>query len=63
MRFIRFKSILMLNVFQVLHACYSRASPSAVVENPQLVVWSESVADILDLDPKEIGRICRIVRD
>nr|GEZ88155.1 putative UPF0061 protein [Tanacetum cinerariifolium] len=38
---------------EVLHACYSRVSPSAEVENPKLVAWSESVADILDLDPKE----------
>ncbi|RWV89062.1 hypothetical protein GW17_00048810 [Ensete ventricosum] len=38
---------------QVLHACYSRVSPSAKVENPELVAWSESVAELLDLDPKE----------
>ncbi|GJU95636.1 UPF0061 protein azo1574 [Tanacetum coccineum] len=41
---------------EVLHACYSRVSPSAEVENPKLVAWSESVADILDLDPKEFER-------
>ncbi|XP_076896586.1 uncharacterized protein LOC143549597 [Bidens hawaiensis] len=41
---------------EVLHACYSRVAPSAEVENPQLVVWSESVADILDLDLKEFER-------
>ncbi|XP_024983885.1 uncharacterized protein LOC112519822 isoform X1 [Cynara cardunculus var. scolymus] len=41
---------------EVLHACYSKVSPSAEVENPQLVVWSESVADILDLDSKEFER-------
>lgn len=38
---------------QVLHACYSKVSPSAEVENPQLVAWSESVAELLDLDSKE----------
>ncbi|KAK6937063.1 Protein adenylyltransferase SelO [Dillenia turbinata] len=41
---------------QVLHACYSRVSPSVEVENPQLVAWSESVAELLDLDPKEFER-------
>lgn len=24
------------------------------MENPQLVAWSESVAELLDLDPKEL---------
>lgn len=28
-------------------------SPSAEVEDPKLVAWSESVANLLDLDPKE----------
>ncbi|PPS05440.1 hypothetical protein GOBAR_AA15230 [Gossypium barbadense] len=28
----------------------------AEVENPKLVAWSDSVADLLDLDPKEFGR-------
>ncbi|XP_034687630.1 protein adenylyltransferase SelO [Vitis riparia] len=41
---------------QVLHACYTKISPSAEVENPQLVAWSESVAELLDLDPKEFER-------
>nr|GEY84735.1 hypothetical protein [Tanacetum cinerariifolium] len=41
---------------QVFHACYSKVSPSVQVENPQLVAWSESVAEILDLDPKEFER-------
>ncbi|KAL2470498.1 hypothetical protein Adt_38634 [Abeliophyllum distichum] len=41
---------------QVLHACYSKVSPSAEVENPQLVAWSDSVSDLLDLDPKEFTR-------
>ncbi|KAJ8770830.1 hypothetical protein K2173_021745 [Erythroxylum novogranatense] len=41
---------------QVLHACYTEVSPSAEVENPQLVAWSESVAELLDLDPKEFER-------
>jgi hypothetical protein len=27
--------------------------PSAEVENPELVAWSDSVADLFDLDPKE----------
>lgn len=38
---------------QVLHACYSKVSPSVAVDDPQLVAWSESVAEILDIDPKE----------
>ncbi|GMH11506.1 hypothetical protein Nepgr_013347 [Nepenthes gracilis] len=38
---------------QVLHACYTEISPSAEVDNPQLVAWSESVAELLDLDPSE----------
>ncbi|XP_075507116.1 uncharacterized protein LOC142543633 [Primulina tabacum] len=41
---------------QVFHACYSKVSPSAEVENPQLVAWSDSVAELLDLDPKEFER-------
>eukprot|EP00262_Sarcandra_glabra_P011968 TRINITY_DN2977_c0_g1_i1.p1 TRINITY_DN2977_c0_g1~~TRINITY_DN2977_c0_g1_i1.p1 ORF type:complete len:647 (-),score=91.90 TRINITY_DN2977_c0_g1_i1:109-2049(-) len=41
---------------QVLHACYTKVSPSAEVENPELVVWSESVAELLDLHPKEFER-------
>uniref|UniRef100_A0A0C9RMU2 Selenoprotein O n=1 Tax=Wollemia nobilis TaxID=56998 RepID=A0A0C9RMU2_9CONI len=41
---------------QVLHACYTKVSPSAPVDNPQLVVWSNSVADLLNLDPKEFKR-------
>nr|XP_027092172.1 uncharacterized protein LOC113712772 [Coffea arabica] len=40
----------------VLHACYTKVSPSAEVENPQLVAWSESVAESLDLDSKEFER-------
>ncbi|XWS52452.1 hypothetical protein CRYUN_Cryun11dG0071600 [Craigia yunnanensis] len=39
---------------QVLHACYTKVLPSAEVENPMLVAWSDSVADLLDLDPKEL---------
>lgn len=38
---------------QVLHACYTKVSPSAEVENPQLVAWSDLVAEALDLDPEE----------
>ncbi|KZV44359.1 selenoprotein O [Dorcoceras hygrometricum] len=41
---------------QVFHSCYSKVSPSAEVENPQLVAWSDSVAELLDLDPKEFER-------
>ncbi|EEF48836.1 protein adenylyltransferase SelO [Ricinus communis] len=41
---------------QVLHACFSKVFPSAEVENPQLVAWSESVAVLLDLDLKEFER-------
>ncbi|KAL5719533.1 hypothetical protein ACHQM5_012293 [Ranunculus cassubicifolius] len=41
---------------EVLHACYSKVSPSVQVENPQLVAWSESVAELLDLDPAEFER-------
>ncbi|KAK7390709.1 hypothetical protein VNO78_18733 [Psophocarpus tetragonolobus] len=41
---------------EVLHACYSKVSPSVEVDNPQLVAWSEPVADLLDLDHKEFGR-------
>lgn len=41
---------------QVLHACYTKVSPSAQVENPELVAWSDSVAQLLDLDPREFER-------
>ncbi|CAH9072235.1 unnamed protein product [Cuscuta europaea] len=41
---------------EVLHACYTKVSPSGEVENPQLVAWSESVAKLLELDPKEFER-------
>ncbi|XP_071712364.1 uncharacterized protein [Rutidosis leptorrhynchoides] len=41
---------------QVFHACYSKVSPSVQVESPQVVAWSESVAEALDLDPKEFER-------
>ncbi|CAA2965574.1 Hypothetical predicted protein [Olea europaea subsp. europaea] len=41
---------------QVLHACYSKVSPSVEVENPQLVAWSDSVAELLDLNHKEFTR-------
>ncbi|CAM8955704.1 unnamed protein product [Rhodiola kirilowii] len=41
---------------QVYHACYSKVSPSVEVDNPVLVAWSESVAQLLDLDPKEFER-------
>lgn len=41
---------------QVFRACYTKVSPSVEVEDPQLVAWSESVAELLDLDPKEFER-------
>ncbi|XP_051141929.1 uncharacterized protein LOC127258907 [Andrographis paniculata] len=41
---------------EVLHACYTTVFPSAEVDNPQLVAWSESVAELLDLDPREFER-------
>ncbi|CAN4104772.1 unnamed protein product [Withania somnifera] len=41
---------------QVLHACYTKVLPSVPVNNPQLVAWSESVAELLDLDPREFER-------
>lgn len=41
---------------EVLHACYTKVSPSAEVDNPQLVAWSESVAKLLELDPEEFER-------
>ncbi|KAK1356133.1 Selenoprotein O [Heracleum sosnowskyi] len=41
---------------EVLHACYTKVSPSVEVENPELVAWSESVAELLDLDPGEFQR-------
>ncbi|KAF8118153.1 hypothetical protein N665_0006s0146 [Sinapis alba] len=41
---------------EVLHACYSKVSPSVQVDDPQLVSWSDSVAELLDLDPKEFER-------
>jgi len=41
---------------QVLHACYTKVSPSVQVEKPELVAWSDSVAQLLDLDPREFER-------
>ncbi|XP_062228816.1 uncharacterized protein LOC133926763 [Phragmites australis] len=41
---------------EVLHACYTKVSPSAKVDNPKLVAWSDSVADLLDLDHNEFER-------
>ncbi|KAH9301664.1 hypothetical protein KI387_013247, partial [Taxus chinensis] len=41
---------------QVLHACYTKVYPSVLVDNPQLVVWSNSVAELLNLDSKEFER-------
>ncbi|XP_062232978.1 uncharacterized protein LOC133930356 isoform X2 [Phragmites australis] len=41
---------------EVLHACYTKVSPSAKVENPKLVAWCDSVADLLHLDHKEFER-------
>lgn len=42
-----------LNYLQVFRSCYTKVSPSAEVDNPQLVAWSDSVAELLDLDPRE----------
>ncbi|KAL3351084.1 hypothetical protein AABB24_019603, partial [Solanum stoloniferum] len=39
---------------EVLHACYTKVLPSVPVNNPQLVALSESVAELLELDPREI---------
>ncbi|GAU12066.1 hypothetical protein TSUD_00320, partial [Trifolium subterraneum] len=41
---------------EVLHACYTKVSPSVQVDDPQLVIWSQSVADLLELDNKEFER-------
>ncbi|KAI3449907.1 hypothetical protein Pfo_006572 [Paulownia fortunei] len=41
---------------EVLHACYTKVSPSAEVDNPQLVAWTDSVAELLDLDAQEFER-------
>ncbi|KAH7293447.1 hypothetical protein KP509_28G026000 [Ceratopteris richardii] len=43
-------------VRQVLHACYTKVSPSVEVTNPKLVSWSDSCAELLDLDPSEFDR-------
>lgn len=43
-------------VRQVLHSCYTKVSPSVKVNNPELVSWSKSCAEILDLDPHEFER-------
>ncbi|XP_002972273.2 uncharacterized protein LOC9651291 [Selaginella moellendorffii] len=43
-------------VRQVMKACYSRVSPSAKVKDPKLVAWSDSVAELLELDPAEFKR-------
>ncbi|KAH0888133.1 hypothetical protein HID58_050562 [Brassica napus] len=42
---------------KVLHACYSKVSPSVQVDDPRLVSWSESIAELLDLHPKEFERL------
>lgn len=41
---------------EVLHACYTKVLPSVEVEKPQLVAWSDSVAELLDIDPNEFER-------
>ncbi|XP_051143485.1 uncharacterized protein LOC127259912 [Andrographis paniculata] len=41
---------------QVFRSCYSRVSPTAEVDNPKLVAYSDSVAELLDLDPDEFER-------
>ncbi|KAK8313249.1 hypothetical protein V6Z11_D01G097400 [Gossypium hirsutum] len=44
---------LYVSYLQVFHACYTKVLPSAEVENPELVAWSDSVAGLLDLDSHE----------
>ncbi|KAH7689424.1 Protein adenylyltransferase SelO protein [Dioscorea alata] len=41
---------------EVRRACYSKVSPSVEVDKPELVAWSDSVAKLLDIDPKEFER-------
>ncbi|EPS69914.1 hypothetical protein M569_04849 [Genlisea aurea] len=41
---------------EVLNSCYTKVSPSAQVDNPQLVAWSDLVAELLDLDHAEFER-------
>ncbi|CAA7407996.1 unnamed protein product [Spirodela intermedia] len=41
---------------EVVGACYSKVSPSAKVGKPELVARSESVSELLDLDPAEFQR-------
>ncbi|PIN18969.1 putative protein (YdiU family) [Handroanthus impetiginosus] len=41
---------------EVLHSCYTKVSPSVQVDNPQLVAWSDSVAELFNLDPEEFER-------
>lgn len=43
-------------VRQVLHACYTKVAPSINVGKPDLVAWSKSCAELLDLDPQEFER-------
>ncbi|KAL0322306.1 UNVERIFIED_CONTAM: hypothetical protein Scaly_2527000 [Sesamum calycinum] len=46
------KKGVMIYEFKVKHACYTKVSASAEVDNPQLVAQSDSVAELLDLDPQ-----------
>ncbi|KNA25378.1 hypothetical protein SOVF_007020, partial [Spinacia oleracea] len=41
---------------KVLHAFYMEFSPSIEVDNPQLVAWSDSIAESLELDLKDIAK-------
>lgn len=43
-------------VRQVLHACYTKVAPSVKVNKPELVAWSESCAELLDLHTHEFER-------
>lgn len=43
-------------VRQVLHACYTKVRPSAVINGPKLVAFSKPAADLVDLDEKEFER-------
>ncbi|KAL0298450.1 UNVERIFIED_CONTAM: hypothetical protein Sradi_6504800 [Sesamum radiatum] len=52
-KFIKLKRHVFLWYYlQVKHACYTKVSASAEVDNPQLVAQSDSVAELLDLDPQ-----------
>eukprot|EP01018_Ginkgo_biloba_P015995 Gb_31621 [translate_table: standard] len=45
----------------VLHACYTKVSPLAKVEKPKLVVWFESIVELLDLNPREFDDDVQVI--